>query len=768
MFGNINEFNKVNFSLNKTNLSFCTKLEFIKDDKSISILPQFVQYSVDECRDMLDSCNVLSSYVMEDSDFIITKEIAYNSDMPYSFRTRMKVKNKSDQTIFLKKLTPFFIENLQDIDLGGTDSTNWIFYRQGRHKNDLPSVCKLGVKDDSFFDAVGGLLETGGVNTEGRNNTSQLISDQLTVIKASEHSEEGITIGFLTGYNQMVECILSLDEDNNFSKLSASCIFDVDLETGREVESEWIRIDCRPNTFEAIEEYAKDKARIYKARKGEKIPSVFCTWYYYGLTVTYEDIKTNLYELKNKKIPFDVYQVDEGWEITLGDWRANSKFPVGMKAVADEIKSQGFTAGIWTSPFIAHATAPIVYEHPEWLLCHSNGERCLFPMNNTVYYVFDITNPEVVQWVEDLYKMIRREWGYTYHKLDFTRAPVVQKDAVYYDRTITLAEAYRRAVEAVRRGVGEDGYILMCGGLYDPIIGIVDAQRIGSDVLSMWSDPIRKGGKAAPFTIKQNVLRYWMNYWWDNDPDALMVRRQSEPIRNLHLSYGLLTDEEVKTVALNQYFGGGLVCSTEPMAQIDKDRLYVLRHVMPVVKTKTIPRDIFSGSRYPSVIDVEIEEKGWHTVCIINWDDEADIECSVVLNEKLVGDFAKEHGSFIVSEFYSGKIIKNVKYGDQISLGIIKSHGSILFKIVPQNMLPAIVHSTAHYSMGGEVTRLAIINNRLEFEINYPFDFDVTYKVKLPVGRSVTKLPENTTMHGEYIEFALKGIGDYKFVVELG
>ena len=65
------------------------------------------------------------------------------------------------------------------------------------------------------------------------------------------------------------------------------------------------------------------------------------------------------------------------------------------------------------------------------------------------------------------------------------------------------------------------------------MIGLVDGQRMGADVLSMWVSDINRDGKALPFTVKQNLLRYYMNQWWNNDPDALMVRRQKEMVRNL-------------------------------------------------------------------------------------------------------------------------------------------------------------------------------------------------------------------------------------------
>ena len=84
---------------------------------------------------------------------------------------------------------------------------------------------------------------------------------------------------------------------------------------------------------------------------------------------------------------------------------------------------------------------------------------------------------------------------------------------------------------------------------------------MSADVLSMWQSNINRDGKAQPFTVKQNMLRYYMNSWWNNDPDALMVRRQKQMTRGLRLTLGLLNEEEVKTTVVNQYLGGGLICS---------------------------------------------------------------------------------------------------------------------------------------------------------------------------------------------------------------
>jgi alpha-galactosidase len=80
-------------------------------------------------------------------------------------------------------------------------------------------------------------------------------------------------------------------------------------------------------------------------------PKKGCTWYYYGDTVSQQDVYTNLQVLKDKGFPIDVVQVDEGWEQRFGNWDGNHRFPDGMERVAQEIHAAGYRPGIWTAPF---------------------------------------------------------------------------------------------------------------------------------------------------------------------------------------------------------------------------------------------------------------------------------------------------------------------------------------------------------------------------------------------------------------------------------
>ncbi len=651
----------------------------------------------------------------------------------------LNIENCSNSEIELKYATLWAVDKVDELLVG---KAPFEVYRSGRHKNDMPGTFTLGVGDERLKDVLGAMSETGD-KTDAQGIVRKVVSDHLTVVKGSERS---LIVEFTGGRKQLFETVLSMDEAYAFTSINANVIFNIILSSGRSVDSETVKLVWTDDVEGEIDTFATNKARKYGSRCGKQ-PSVFCTWYYYGLTVTYDDVKTNLEIIRDRKLPFDVFQVDEGWEITLGEWKPNHKFPVPMKQVADEIKQAGYRPGIWTSPFIAHETATIWQEHPEWKLNDKEGNPCLFHMNDTVYHVFDITNPATYEYFTQLYNMLTFEWGYTYHKLDFTRAAVIYEDADFFDKTVTLAEAYYRAVSAIREGMGEESYFLMCGGLYDPIVGLVDAQRTGSDVLSMWSSNINKDGKTAPYTIKQSVLRYYMNKWWDNDPDALMIRVNETMERNLRLTYGLLNDEEVKTSVINQFMGGGIMCATEPLDKISDDRLMEYRRILPVLPRQVRPLNLMEQTRFPGMVDVYMHSIDSHMLCAINWDDDNDMSVDICV-EKLLPDYATKDDKYLICDYYSGHYWVNVSADEVIKSKAIEPHGANVFKISKMQDKPLVVKSTGHYSMGGEVEVLEIVDGKLHYVINNAFDCPIWYEILLPDGKTVTLVVDKGRKEG--------------------
>lgn len=667
-------------------------------------------------------------YIIDQSDNNVMIRPIINKLSCDKYEIALAIENRSGQDIYLNYVTLWEAHKEADLVIG---EGPFEVYRSGRHKNDMPGTFTLGEMNARMTDVLGAMSESGD-KTDSKESAKKVVSDHLTVLQGSERS---LVLEFTGGRKQLFETVLLMNDEFQFQSISANLIFNIMLVSGAGVETEKVKLVWTNDVEAEVDKFALDKAEKYGSRSGKR-PAVFCTWYYYGLTVTYEDVKTNLDIMKKRKLPFDVFQVDEGWEITLGEWKPNKKFPVPMKQVADEIKDSGYRPGIWTSPFIAHETASIWQEHPEWRLCDRAGNPYLFPMNDTVYQVLDITNPDTYEYFTQLYHMLTFEWGYTYHKLDFTRAAVIYEDADFYDKTITLAQAYYRAVSAIRKGMGEDSYFLMCGGLYDPIVGLVDAQRTGSDVLSMWSSTINKDGKTAPYTIKQSVLRYYMNKWWDNDPDALMIRKNEKMERNLRLTYGLLNDEEVKTSVINQFMGGGIMCATEPLDKITDDRLMEYRRIFPVLPSEVRPLDLMAKERFLSMMDVYMESLDAHMLCVINWDDEENKTLEICVN-KLLPDYSSKEDRYLICDYYAGDYYTNVLADDVIKVKEIMPHGANVFKIAKMQDKPLVVKSTGHYSMGGEIERLEMMDGRLYYVIKNEFDCSIEYEILLPDGKIV-------------------------------
>ncbi|MFN8424665.1 MAG: alpha-galactosidase [Anaerolineales bacterium] len=99
-------------------------------------------------------------------------------------------------------------------------------------------------------------------------------------------------------------------------------------------------------------------------RSNKPAPQVWCSWYSLYTAID----RSILFRAFDKlgDLPFDVLQVDDGWQTSIGDWEANGKFPSGMNALAEKIKSTGRKAGLWLAPLIAVESSRLFREHPDW------------------------------------------------------------------------------------------------------------------------------------------------------------------------------------------------------------------------------------------------------------------------------------------------------------------------------------------------------------------------------------------------------------------
>ncbi|TBH21347.1 glycoside hydrolase family 36 protein [Thermus thermamylovorans] len=267
-------------------------------------------------------------------------------------------------------------------------------------------------------------------------------------------------------------------------------------------------------------------ARLLPRRLSGRPPRVWCSWYSFFTEIGEALLLQVLEEVAG--LPFEVFQVDDGWQRALGDWEANGRFPRGMAFLAERIREKGLRAGLWLAPFLVTAESPLYRERPEWLLRDGEGRPLPAGFNwGKPLYALDSGNEEVLDHVAGLVREVRA-WGYDYLKLDFL-----------YAAALPGAEGegrYRRAMERIREEAG-DAYLLFCGAPILASLGLADGLRVGPDAAPYWDnedrtlwlhDPTGPGLRNA---IRTTFHRLWLGENVQVDPDVVYFRNRFALLR---------------------------------------------------------------------------------------------------------------------------------------------------------------------------------------------------------------------------------------------
>lgn len=290
-------------------------------------------------------------------------------------------------------------------------------------------------------------------------------------------------------------------------------------------------------------------------------PRMWASWYSFYEDIDEPSLHAVLAEVRDW--PVEVFQVDDGWQRTVGDWRANDGFPAGMSDLAARIDAAGMTPGLWLAPFILLPDAPLVRERPDWLVRTADGDPAPVGFNwGAWYYALDLSRDDVLNHVAALIAAVCG-WGYRFLKLDFLfggAIPGVRAEEQPRE------QLYRRAVERIRAAAGEDTYLLACGAPIVPSIGIFDAIRVSNDVAPFWDNPVLTrvvGADAEVATrgaIATTLNRLWLQEVIATDPDVVFFRSR----RNL-------MDDAERRVLQDVACLAGFRATSDPPAWLDDD-----------------------------------------------------------------------------------------------------------------------------------------------------------------------------------------------------
>ena len=487
------------------------------------------------------------------------------------------------------------------------------------------------------------------------------------------------------------------------------------LGPGEQLKSEWgylqfIDLPCADPAADYVEAVARQmKARVPAVPP----PAQWTHWYHFFRSITADLFVANLNTIDSirETIPFKIVQLDDGYQSAWGDWTTcNAKFPRGLAHLSDSIKQKGYTSGLWLAPFVVDPRSKIAQQHPEWLVKDKKGK----PIVSGYFYDFyghalDLTQPVVLEHVRSLLDTIARKWGYGFVKTDFVYSGALP--GVRQNNKMTRAQAFRKGMEAVRAGIGEETFLLGCGCPFGPAVGIVDAMRIGPDTAPnwtpflwsvKWATPIIKSEKSIG-SLRNNI-RHTLNLstlhqrWWWNDPDCLMVRNYDTTLGD---------DEVISNLSLVG-LSGGLLISSDDLTRLPVERQKLVALLTPLLGVSGRPLDLLEREMAELyVLPLKKNGMSWQDVAVFNWS-AGSADRSLDLSRLGYEAGQKLH----VFDFWRKK--HSTEQAGQVELGVIPSHGCRLLRICRAGGGPTLVGDSLHITQGCELESWQVTGKTLE------------------------------------------------------
>jgi alpha-galactosidase len=194
--------------------------------------------------------------------------------------------------------------------------------------------------------------------------------------------------------------------------------------------------------------------------------------------------------------------------------------------------------------------------------------------------------------LEEVFRTMHKEWGVTCFKLDANFWGAMH-GGQFHDPMATRIEAYRRGMEAIRRGAG-DAFLIGCNHPLWPSLGEIHGSRSSGDIKRTWPTFMSRA--------RQNLSRNWQNgrLWW-NDPDCVLLT-------------GDLAADEYQFHATVVYATGGMLLSGDDLTKISDSRLSMLRKLLPPTG---VPAEFEDDTLRVGYVRL----KGKTMVCLLNWDE---------------------------------------------------------------------------------------------------------------------------------------------------
>ena len=486
--------------------------------------------------------------------------------------------------------------------------------------------------------------------------------------------DRALTLGFLD-HSQFISRFEVAHDADGVHGVTACCPGDgVQLGGGERISLPTLRIDATRALPDALVAIADATADRMNARTPDDVPTGWCSWYHYFTDVTADDVRENLEALRAWDTPFDLVQVDDGYQTAFGDWRTLAAGFDDMTTLVDDVQEAGHTPGLWLAPFYVQSDSTLAVEHHEWLVTTDGDPVDAGPRHGPMY-ALDTTHPDARAWLRETFSTIVDDWEFEYLKLDFLYAAALPGDR---HEDVTRAAAYRSGLELIREAVGDETFVLGCGALQGQSVGLVDAMRVGPDTAPHWR--ANPSSQPAHENAIRNVLnRQWTHRrLWLNDPDCQLVRASTD-----------LTNAERRSFAAIVSLLGGANVVSDRIADIGDTGRQLIERSMPPVKTGQVLG--VGDCELPTRVVAPRLVDGALAVAAFNWRDEPQTVRVDPADHGVEG--ARVWDAFEQTDCGTGPVKRAVP-----------AHGCLLVYLTPARDRPQLVGAAHFANLAAQVT----------------------------------------------------------------
>ncbi len=328
------------------------------------------------------------------------------------------------------------------------------------------------------------------------------------------------------------------------------------LSPGKALRSELVMFAAGEHYHAQLEAYGKAVRRLHDALVSSPAPKGWWSWTAFYDRINQKEVLINARWLARYLAPlgYDYFHIDEGYDYARGEYTTTNtaQFPEGMRKIGHAITRLGLVLGVWTAPFEVSQRAWVYNHHEDWLVHDGQGRPIqigYIRSHHASLYVLDTTNPGAQRYLRKTYRILTRQWGVRYIKLDFMDSSAIE--GYSYRPHTTALEAQRIGLKIIRRAVGDRVLLDKDGSPMLNPVGLVNEGRIAPDTAHSF--------EASRHADPNIAARFYMNRnFYVSDPDAFNLSAEVAREQAPHKRKSQFTLDEAEVQIVLAAVAGGM------------------------------------------------------------------------------------------------------------------------------------------------------------------------------------------------------------------